>query len=77
MVTLNKRATIYLDPQIHRAIKMKAVQTEQSISEIVNDALRHELLEDQEDLEAIKNSINEPSISYEAALKKLKADGKI
>ena len=77
MVTLNKRATIYLDPQIHRAIKLKAVETEQSISEIVNEALRHELLEDQEDLEAIKNSVNEPTMSYETLLKKLKADGKI
>lgn len=77
MVSLNKRATIYLDPQIHRAIKLKAAETEQSISEIVNEALRHELLEDQVDLEAIRNTINEPSVSYEAALKKLKADGKI
>ncbi len=77
MVILNKRATIYLDPQIHRAIKLKAVATEQSISEIVNEALRHELMEDQQDLEAIQNSIHEPSISYETALKKLKVDGKI
>ena len=77
MVILNKRATIYLDPQIHRAIKLKAAETEQSISEIVNEALRHELLEDQEDLEAIKSTISEPTMSYETLLKKLKADGKI
>lgn len=77
MVILNKRATIYLDPQIHRAIKMKAAQTEQSISEIVNDALRHELLEDQEDLDAVASRAKEPTITYEMLLKKLKSDGKI
>lgn len=77
MVKLNKRATIYFDKDIHRAIKMKAAANEQSISEIVNEALRHELLEDQEDIEAIRSTINEPTISYETLLKKLKADGKI
>lgn len=77
MVKLNKRATIYFDPEIHRAIKHKAAATDRSISDIVDEALRYELLEDQEDLKAIRNSVHEPSISYEAALKKLKADGKI
>lgn len=77
MVKLNKRATIYFDAEIHRAIKHKALATERSISDIVDEALRHELLEDQEDLEAIRNTVNEPTISYETLLKKLKADGKI
>jgi len=50
MATLTKRATVYFDPAIHRVLKMKAVETEHSISDIVNEALRHELAEDQEDL---------------------------
>ena len=77
MATLTKRATIYLDPTIHRVLKLKAVETEQSISDIVNDALRHELAEDQEDLAAFTKRAKEPTISYEALLKRLKADGKI
>ena len=77
MSMIAKRATIYLDPLIHKIIKLKSAETDRSISEIVNDALRHELADDQEDLEAFKKRAKEPSISYEALLKKLKADGKI
>ena len=77
MVMLTKRATVYFDPAIHRVLKLKAVETEQSISDIVNEALRHELAEDQEDLQAFDKRIKEPSVSYESLLKKLKADGKI
>ena len=77
MATLTKRATVYFDPSIHKVLKLKAVETEQSISDIVNEALRHELAEDQEDLAAFTKRAKEPTISYEALLKKLKADGKI
>lgn len=72
-----KRATVYLDSQIHRLLKIKAAETEQSISELVNEALRHELAEDAEDLEAFQQRAKEPAISYEELLKKLKANGKI
>jgi len=77
MATLTKRATIYFDPAIHRVLKVKSAETENSISEIINDALRHELAEDQEDLSAFDKRAKEPTISYEQLLKKLKADGKI
>jgi len=77
MIKLSKRATIYFDTNIHKALKVKAVETDRSISDIVNEALRHELAEDQEDLEVISKRVSEPSISYEILLKKLKDDGKI
>ncbi len=77
MTTLTKRMTIYLDPAIHRVLKVKALETEHSISDIVNEALRHELAEDARDLAAFADRVKEPAISYEALLKKLKADGKI
>jgi len=77
MATLTKRATIYFDPAIHRVLKVKSAETEHSISEIINDALRHELAEDQEDLAAFDKRAKEPTVSYEDMLKKLKADGKI
>ena len=77
MATLTKRATVYFDPAIHRVLKLKAVETEHSISDIVNEALRHELAEDQEDLAAFSKRAKESSVTYEDLLKKLKADGKI
>ena len=69
------RTTVYLDPKIHRAIKMRAVQMSVSISEVISEALRLSLREDAIDLQAIKDRISEPSRSYEAVLKDLKKDG--
>ena len=72
-----KRSTIYLDPDLHRAVKLKSAHSNRSISEIVNDSLRAALREDEEDLAAFEERASEPVISYEALLTKLKADGKI
>ena len=77
MGIIAKRATIYLDPAIHKILKIKSAETDQTISDIVNEALRHELAEDQEDLADFQARLNEPTISYESLLAKLKADGKI
>lgn len=74
---LTKRSTIYFDPAIHRVLKLMAIETEQSISDIVNEAIRHELAQDQEDLAVFAKRAKESSISYETLLKKLKVDGKI
>ena len=72
-----KRSTIYLDPDLHRAVKLKSAHTNRSISDIVNDSLRNALREDEEDLAAFEQRANEPVMSYETLLAKLKADGKI
>ena len=77
MATLTKRMTIYLDPALHRVLKVRAVETERSVSGIVNEAVRRELAEDQEDLAVFAQRVKEPTVSYEALLKKLKTDGKI
>ena len=69
------RTTVYLDPKIHRAIKMRAVQMSMSISEVISEALRLSLKEDAVDLEAIQSRVSEPSRPYEAVLKDLKKDG--
>lgn len=70
-----KRTTVYLDPKLHQALKMKAAQTSTGISDLVNEALRLLLKEDAADLQAIKDRVGEPSRSYEAVLKDLKRDG--
>ena len=72
-----KRSTVYFDPAIHKVLRLKAIETDQSISDIVNEALKHELAQDQEDLAVFAQRAKEPAMSYEVLLKKLKADGKI
>ncbi len=73
----SKRATVYFEPELHKAIRLKAAHTHQSISEIVNDAVRLALREDQEDLDAFETRVAEPVMTYEALLKDLKAHGKL
>ena len=77
MATLSKRATVYLDPQLHRVLKLKAAETSVSISQIFDEALRNELAEDAEDLKAIKERVKEPTVSYQKVLAQLKRDGKL
>ena len=72
-----KRATVYFDPKIHAALRLKAAHTHRSISDIVNDAVRAALAEDQEDLAAFRDRVSEPTMSYEALLDDLKAHGKL
>lgn len=73
----SKRATVYFEPALHQAIRLKAAHTHRSVSDIVNDAVRLALREDEEDLAAFANRVAEPVISYEALLKDLKAHGKL
>jgi hypothetical protein len=77
MSTLNKRATIYFDPDIHKVLKMKSVEASKSMSELIDEAIRHELAEDEEDIIAFKNRANESTISFEKVLNELKINGKI
>ena len=74
---MNKRSTIYFDPELHKALRMKAASTGRSVSELVNEAVREVLREDREDLAAFAERAAEPTITYEALLEDLKAHGKI
>jgi predicted transcriptional regulator len=77
MASGTKRATIYMDDDLHRALRMKAAETSSSISEIVNQAVKLALAEDAEDLAAFKERAREPLVSFEDVLKELKRDGRI
>jgi hypothetical protein len=77
MSTEPKRATVYFEPEIHRALRLKAAETERSISDLVNEAVQQSLAEDAEDLAAFDDRINEPNLPYEAVVKDLKRRGKI
>lgn len=71
------KATVYLDDDLHQALRLKAAETRESMSALVNEAVRAVLSEDLEDLEDWKKRRNEEPIAYEKFLKQLKADGTI
>jgi len=77
MKTSHKRATIYFDPDLHRALRLKAAETEQSMSELVNEAVKLSLAEDAEDLAAFEARASEPNLPFEEVLKDLRQRGKI
>lgn len=77
MSALSKRSTIYFEPAIHQALKLKAVSSNVSVSELIDEAVRLLMREDQEDLSAFSDRVNEPEISYEALINDLKKHGKI
>ena len=69
------RSTVYLDPELHHALRLKSAHSQRSMSEIVNEALRQALREDQEDLAVVRSRAKERPLSYEDFLARLKADG--
>jgi len=73
----SKRATVYLDPDLHRALKIKSAQSDHTLSELVNFAVRQSLTEDHEDLSAFDERKDEPNLDFEEVLKELKASGKL
>ena len=77
MTIQTKRATIYFDPDLHKALKLKSVETSRSITDLVNEAVRGVLSEDAEDLAVFEQRMDEPLISYEQMIKKLKENGSI
>ncbi len=77
MATQMKRATIYFDPELHKALKLKALETSRSITDLVNQAVREALSEDAEDINVFEERKDESLISYEQMLKKLKKNGTI
>jgi len=77
MATAPKRATIYLDPNLHKALKLKSIETSRSISDLVNSAVRDALAEDAEDIAAFDDRAGEALIPYDEMVKRLKKDGRI
>ena len=77
METQQKRATVYFDAQLHRALRLKAAETDRSLSELVNDAVRRSLAEDAEDLAAFEERAHEPNLLFEDVVKDLKKRGRL
>jgi predicted DNA-binding protein len=77
MAKMSRRCTIYMDPEIHRALRVQSAETGRSISELIDYAVRYQLLEDLEDIQACEDRADEPSISFEEVVKELKRLGKL
>ena len=77
MAVKTKRATIYLEPNLHKALRLKAAELEASMSDIVNDALRAAFEEDAEDLMDIKQRQAEKSVSFDDFVTELKESGQL
>lgn len=72
-----KRATIYLPPEVHRALRLKAAAADRSISDLVSEAVRLSLAEDAEDLEAFEKRSMERSLKFENVVRTLRRRGKL
>ena len=72
-----KRATVYFDPSLHKALRVKAAATDRSLSDLVNVAVRASLAEDADDLAAFESRAREPNLAFEEVLKDLKRRGKL
>ena len=77
MTLYTKRTTIYLQSELHQLLRMKAAETNRSISDLINQMIREQLAEDAEDLNAFRERAGEPVITYEALLQDLQAHGKL
>ena len=77
MKTALRRATVYFNPSLHRALRLKAAETDQSVSEIINEAVGLSLQEDAEDLAAFEERAHEPNIRFLDAVKDMRRCGKI
>jgi predicted DNA-binding protein len=77
MTVETKRTTIYLNPDLHKALRLKSIATSKSVSELINEAIKESLEEDYDDITAFEERVNEPLVSYDAMIKSLKKNGKI
>lgn len=74
---MSKRATIYFEESTHRALRLKAAETDQSVSDLVNDAVRQSLAEDADDLAAFREREAEPTLKFEEFVLDLKRRGRL
>jgi plasmid stability protein len=72
-----KRATVYFDQSLHKALRVKAAETDQSVSDVVNTAVRNALAEDADDLAAFRARAKEPRLAFEDLVRDLKRRGKL
>ena len=74
---MSKRATVYFEEPVHKALRLKAAETDQSISDLVNASVRRTLAEDAQDFASFRERADEPVLAFEDFVGDLKARGKL
>jgi hypothetical protein len=74
-VATPKRATVYFEAEVHRALRLRAAANDRSISELVNEAVRVSLAEDAADLSAFVRRKKERSVSFDSFVQGMKRRG--
>ncbi len=77
MTVKTKRTTVYLEQELHQALRLKAAVTDRSVSQLINEMIRDQLAEDADDLKTFRERSDEPVIDYESLLEDLRAHGKL
>jgi len=77
MTVMTKRTTVYLEQELHQALRVKAAVTDRSLSQLINEMIREHLAEDADDLKTFRERADEPVMSYESLLEDLRAHGKL
>jgi hypothetical protein len=77
MSAATKRSTVYLEPTLHRVLRLKAAETDRSISDLVNEAVKISLSEDAEDLASFEERARERSVSFEKVVREMRRRGKL
>ena len=77
VMTTNKRVTVYLDPRLHQRVRSRAAKLDQSVSCLVNEALRRTLAEDAADLATFRERAEEPNLSFQEVVQDWKRRGKL
>lgn len=72
-----KRATVYFEADVHRALRLKAASSDRSISAMVNDAVKVALAEDADDSMAFSERNDEKSLSFDTFVQRLRQRGRI
>ena len=76
-MTTPKRSTIYFEPEVHRAVRLKAAAMDASMSDVVNEAVRRSLSEDAADLHELKKRRREPTVDFESFVLSMRRRGKL
>ena len=77
MAEKHKRATVYFEPELHRALRIKAAETDRSLSDLINEAVRTSLAEDADDLAEFQRRAKEPDLPFESVVRDLRRRGRI
>jgi hypothetical protein len=69
------RTTITMNDKMFKILKMRAAETDESISRLVEDAVKYQILEDFEDIEDAEKREKESTHSFDDLVAQFKAEG--